>query len=139
MELFYFWIGAFIFFLIIELVTATFYWLALSIASAVTAFYVWYFGADALDVTQGVIFALTAFIASYFLPRLLTPTSDHEAPQWIDLYIGQKRKLKKVGDSFKISLDGVDYLVEWDDIGAGDQVEVLRKKGAGFVVAKAKK
>ncbi len=139
MELFYFWIGAFIFFLIIELVTATFYWLALSIASAVTSFYVWYMGVEALDIVQGIIFASTAFIASYFLPRLLTPTSDHEMPQGIDAYIGQKRKLKKVGDSFKISLDGVDYLVEWDDIGAGDQVEVIKKKGAGFVVAKVSK
>lgn len=57
----------------------------------------------------------------------------------MDIYIGQKRKVKKVGENFKISLDGVDYLVEWDDIGAGDQVEVLKKKGAGFVVTKVSK
>lgn len=139
MELLYFWIGAFVFFLILELVTATFYGLALSLASALTWLYVWYTGVGEIDIIQAVIFACTAFIASYFLPRFLTPSTDHETPQWVDIYIGQKRKVKKVGESFKISLDGVDYLVEWDDIGAGDQVEVLKKKGAGFVVTKVSK
>jgi hypothetical protein len=42
MDILYFWLGAFIFFLILEFITATFYGLALSIASAAVALYVWY-------------------------------------------------------------------------------------------------
>ncbi len=65
---------------------------------------------------------------SYFLPRLLTPADSHDVAQGVDVYIGQKRKVKKVGDTFKISLDGVEYIVLGDDIESGDSVIVTGKK-----------
>lgn len=57
----------------------------------------------------------------------------------MDIYIGEKRKVKKVGDAFKITLDGVDYTVEGDDIAAGDQIQTIAKNGAGFLVKKVQK
>jgi hypothetical protein len=42
-------------------------------------------------------------------------SSAPDKPQGSDQYIGAKRSVKKVGDGLKISLDGVDYLIESDD------------------------
>lgn len=139
MDLLYFWIGTIIIFLIIEMITTTFYGLSLAIASSAVALYVWLTHETSLDIIQWGIFATIAFLSSFTLPRLLIPKSDHEDVQWIDMYIGQKRKVKKVWDALKISLDGVDYTVEWEDIAAWDQVEVVKKKWIGFIVNKVQK
>ncbi len=137
MDLLYFWIGASITFLIIEMVTATFYGLSLAIASATVALYVWYTKETSLDVMQGVIFACLTFVASYTLPRLLVPWIWEENPQWADIYIGQTRKVKWSGDEYKVTLDGVDYTIESEDeINTGDKVKILAIKGIGFVVKK---
>ncbi len=52
MDLLYFWIGAIILFLIIEMLTATFYGLSLAIASSTVALYVWLTHETSLDIIQ---------------------------------------------------------------------------------------
>ncbi len=131
-----FWIGTGIIFLIVEMITATFYGLSVAIAAFVIAIYVWATGETSLDLLQGTIFAIVTFIAAYFLPKLLVSHMP-DVPQGIDRYIGEKRKIKKVGDDFKIILDGVDYLVLCDEeLQAGDMVEVVSAKGGSLHVKK---
>lgn len=131
-----FWIGTGIIFLIVEMVTATFYGLSVAIAAFILAVYVWLTGETSIDLLQGTSFAIVTFIAAYFLPKLLVSGAP-DTPQGIDRYIGEKRKAKKVGDDLKIVLDGVDYLVLGDDIEAGDMVEVVSAKGGSLHVKKA--
>jgi membrane protein implicated in regulation of membrane protease activity len=59
-------------------------------------------------------------------------------PQGFDRYIGEKRTVKKSAWELKISLDGVEYIVDADeDIAAWDKVEILWHKGTGMKVKKA--
>lgn len=85
-----------------------------------------------------MIFAVASAIFSYFLPNYLK-SSLPDTPQGTDRYIGEKRSVKKVGGDMKISLDGVDYLIESDDdIASGDRVEVTGHKGVSMKVKKLK-
>ena len=74
-----FWISIGIGFLIIEMITVTFYGLAISLAAFVTALYVWYMELTEVTILQGMIFAVISFCASYFLPKLLTPKGAEKA------------------------------------------------------------
>jgi membrane protein implicated in regulation of membrane protease activity len=131
-----FWIGIGIVFLIVEMATATFYGLSIALAAFVLAVYVWLTGETAIDLLQGTIFAVVTFLTAFFLPKLLVSNAP-DVPQWVDKYIGEKRKAKQVGDDYKITLDGVEYLVFCDeDINAGDMVEVVSAKGGGLHVKK---
>jgi hypothetical protein len=55
------------------MLTTTFYGLALAIASFFVAVYVFLSSETEVSLIQGIIFALTSFLISYFLPRFLTP------------------------------------------------------------------
>lgn len=81
-----FWIAVGIGFLIIEMITVTFYGLAISLAGFVTALYVWYMGLTEVTIAQGVVFALVTLLASYYLPRILTSASV-EHLQGLDTYL----------------------------------------------------
>lgn len=132
-----FWIGIGLVFLIVEMITAAFYGLSIAIAAFVLALYCWFMGIDSIDIWQWVIFAVTTFCSAYFLPKLLTSNAP-DIPQGIDKYIGERRKVKKVGDDFKIVLDGVDHMVVGDDdIDEGMIVEVISTKWGKFHVKKA--
>ncbi len=135
MSILLFWIGLGIVFLIVEVATATFYGLALSLASAIVALYVWItWETYALTVIQWVIFAVASAIFSYFLPNYLK-SSLPDTPQGTDRYIGEKRSVKKVWGDMKISLDWVDYLISSEDeIASGDKVEVTGHKGVSMKV-----
>jgi membrane protein implicated in regulation of membrane protease activity len=86
MEFLYFWIGAVLFFVILELLTATFYGLSLALSAAVTAVYVYITGESALTVIQGIIFAFSSAAFAYFLPRIFMSDSVN-MPQGSDQYI----------------------------------------------------
>lgn len=86
METLYIWIGLGIFFLILESLTATFYGLALALASAVVAIYVWITHESEITIIQGLIFALASISLSYLLPNYLKP-SGPDTPQGMDRYI----------------------------------------------------
>jgi membrane protein implicated in regulation of membrane protease activity len=68
-----FWLAVGIGFLIIEIITVTFYGLALSIAGFVVAGFVWYTNATEISLIQGILFAIVSFFTSFYLPGLLTP------------------------------------------------------------------
>lgn len=76
-----FWIGAGIIFLILELITATFYGFALAISAFAVAGYVFVVNPQGLDAMQGVIFVIIAIICSYISPKILTPKTDSDKPQ----------------------------------------------------------
>lgn len=136
MDLLYFWIAIALIFLVIEFVTATFYGLALSLAAGIVALYVFYSWDSEPTIFQGLIFALMSLIFAYALPKVLS-SSAPDIPQGFDRYLGEKRTVKKISGELKISLDGVEYIIDSDEeITAGDKVEVIGHKGAGMKVKK---
>ena len=136
MDFLYFWIAIALVFLIIEFATATFYGLALSLAAGIVALYVFFSGEAAFTVVQGIIFAVASLIFAYVLPNLLSATNP-DVPQGFDRYVGEKRTVKKIWWELKISLDGVEYIIDADEeISAGDKVEVIDHKGTGMKVKK---
>ena len=80
MSVLLFWIGAGIVFLIVEALTATFYGLALALASAIVALSVWVMNDTSFTLIQGKIFALTSIAFSFFLPNYLK-SSKPDMPQ----------------------------------------------------------
>lgn len=126
-----FWIAVGIGFLIVEMITVTFYGLAISLAGFVVAGFVWYMGSTEIAIIQGVIFAIVSFFASFFLPRILTSQVEEKA-QWLDSYLGETRKVKKVWEDFKVVLDGIDYIVDIDGVNVWDRVKLTSRKGSIF-------
>lgn len=119
------------------MVTATFYGLSLAIAAGIVAGWVFATGESGFTITQGAIFAIGSIIFAYVLPRLLI-SKQEDRPQGADIYIGEKRTVKKQSGEFKISLDGVDYNIHTEDeISAGDKVEIIGHKGTSMKVKKA--
>ena len=64
-----FWIGFGIVFLIVELITATFYGFSLAIAAFIVAIYAAIMNSSNVDIIQGAIFAGTALVTCYFFPK----------------------------------------------------------------------
>lgn len=136
MTILYFWIAAAIVFLIIEMITATFYGLSLALASALVAILVFVLHETDFTILQAGVFAVASAVFAFFLPRLLS-SSEGDVPQGTERYIWEKRSAKKVGWDLKISLDGVDYLIESEyTISAGDKVEIIGHKGVSMKVKK---
>ncbi len=137
MSLLYTWIAFTIGFLIIEMLTATFYGLSLALSWAIVAFYVYFTDSVNMDITQGIIFAVASLVFAFILPKYLKSTIP-DTSQWADTYIGQVRTVKKVGGDFKISLDGVDYLVESDaEISAWEKVKIVGHQWVSMRVERA--
>lgn len=126
-----FWISIGIGFLIIEMITVTFYGLAISMAAFLTGLYVWYFGLSEVNIMQWIIFAVVSFLSSYFFPKLLMPNIEEKA-QWLDTYIWQTRKVKQVWEDFKVIFDGVEYLIDIDGVKSGTKVRLTSRKGSLF-------
>lgn len=114
MSLLYFWIASAIIFLIIEMMTATFYGLSLALSSAIVATYVYFSNDSSITIIQGSIFALLSLTFALLLPKVLR-SSLPDTPQGADKYIGEIRSVKKTGDEYKISLDGVEYLIDSEE------------------------
>ena len=74
-----FWVAVGITFLIIEMITVTFYGLAISLAGFITALYVWYGGFTEVTISQGVVFALITLLTSYYLPKILISNTVEQA------------------------------------------------------------
>jgi membrane protein implicated in regulation of membrane protease activity len=139
MDFMYTWLALAVIFIILELLTATFYGLSLALASIVTGIYVYFSWETLMTLNQWIIFVIASAIFAYFLPKYLVSDTP-DMPQGVDQYIGEKRNIKKVWWDLKISLDGVDYLIESDDdISAWDKVEIIGHKGASMKVKKVSK
>jgi|JI10StandDraft_1071094.scaffolds.fasta_scaffold480679_2 membrane protein implicated in regulation of membrane protease activity len=136
MELLYTWLGLTAFFLILELLTATFYGLSLSFAAWVTAIYVLISHETDFSLVQGVVFVVSSGIFAYILPKILVSKAP-DLPQGLAEYTGMTRAVKKVGNELKIVLDGVDYPIETDDdIKPSDKVKITGHKGIALIVKK---
>ncbi len=136
MELLYSWLAIAALFLVVELITATFYGLSISFAAGVTALYVLISHETSITLVQWGVFVLASAIFAYILPKMLVSNAP-DVPQWTDKYVWEKRTVKKVGGDLKIALDGVDYLLESDDeIESGDKVEVVWHKWSSMKVKK---
>ena len=136
MTILYIWLAVAIAFLIIEILTATFYGLAIALAASIVALYVYLVWDTEFSIIQGLILVIGSVVFAYLLPKILS-SSTPDMPQGFDRYIGEKRTVKKHAWDLKISLDGVDYTVESDeDIASWDKVEVIGHKGAGMKVKK---
>lgn len=66
-NLFYIYLASGVFFLLIEMLTATFYGLVISVASAVLAVYVYVTGDTTVTILQGIIFVIVSTISAYIL------------------------------------------------------------------------
>lgn len=136
MSILYFWIASAIIFLIIEMMTATFYGLSLALSSAIIAAYVYFSNDSSITIIQGSIFALLSLTFALLLPKVLR-SSLPDTPQGADKYIGEIRSVKKSGDEYKISLDGVEYLIDSEDVlTSWDKVEVISHHGVTMKVKK---
>ncbi len=109
------WIAVGLFFLIVEILTVTFYGLAIAGGCFVTALYAWIFGETDISIIQGIIFAISTSAFAYFLPKLLTPPPDIRKVG-ISAHEGRTFTLKEMDGDYKITIDGVDYLIDADSI-----------------------
>lgn len=139
-NLFYIYLASGIFFLLIEMLTATFYGLAISIASFVLAVYIYFTGDATMTIAQGVILVVISAIFAYVLPKWLRPNTP-DFKSGLDAHVGQKCHLARVGDDWKVKIDGVDYLVDEDcvtpDFKEGEKVQ-LESHASGIVTISIK-
>ncbi len=131
-----FWIGLAIGFVILELLTATFYGLSLALASCIVALHIYFSGDTVFQILHAVIFVFSSAVFAFLLPKYLVSHTP-DMPQGMDQYIGLTRSVKKIGTDLKISLDGVEYLIESDNqVSAGDKVEIMGHHGVSMKVKK---
>ena len=90
------WIAFAILFIIIEILTVTFYGLSLALACAIVAVTVYMTHATTFTILQGVIFVISSLFFAFLLPRFLV-SDEPDTPQGVDKYIGQIRSVRKVG------------------------------------------
>lgn len=134
-NLFYIYLASGIFFILIEMLTATFYGLSVSLACFVLALYVYITGDANMTIVQGIIFALVSAVSAYFFPKWLTPNTP-PFKSGLDAHIGQSFRLERIGSDWKVKIDGVDYLIDDDsetpDFEAGKKVR-LESHNAGIL------
>ena len=109
-NLFYIYLASGIFFLLIEMLTATFYGLSMSVACFILAVYVYATGDTSMTAIQGGLLAVTSAVFAYFLPKWMMSHAK-VLKSGLDLHIGHSFRLEQVGTDWKIKIDGVDYLI----------------------------
>lgn len=137
MELYYIWFWLGIMFLIVEILTFTFYWLSLAIASFVVASMVYLNSDKNFTIMQALVFVIIATSFAIFAVKYLRPKKQ-VIPVWRDSYIWKVYKLEKVWDDWKIKIDWVDYLVDDDsvvvDFWVWKKVKILSHNSGSFKV-----
>lgn len=132
-ELFYIYLASGVFFLLIEMLTATFYGLSVGLACFILAVYVYVTKDPSVTIIQGVVLAIASLVFAYFLPKWLKPHGE-ALKSWLDAHIGQSFRLERVGSDWKVKIDGVDYLVSDDsetpDFKSGKKVRLDGHDGA---------
>lgn len=121
--------------LILEILTTTFYGLALSIAAFSVALFVYVTKDNAFSSIHALLFLIVAVISTFLLQKFLRSHSGITTTQGVERYIWEKRNIKQTWSDLKISLDGVDYPVDSDaELSVGDRVEVVGCKGVSMKV-----
>jgi membrane protein implicated in regulation of membrane protease activity len=114
-------VSAGIFFFIVELFTGAFYGLSLSIASFAVAIYIYVSGNNDAHVVQAIIFLIFAGLSTFLAPKIFSSLSpDDEGVNlknnYLDEHLGKIFVIKGKQGSFKIAIDGVDYLIHEDSL-----------------------
>lgn len=112
-ELFYGWLAVAVLALIVEMFSGTLYGLSFSLSAFLIAAYVSVTGETQLSLAQALIFAVSGAVFCFVFPKWFNKTRT-EFKQGLDTAVGKTYALKKVGEDFKVSIDGVDYLVDPD-------------------------
>lgn len=137
MELSYIWFWIGIVFLIVEILTFTFYWLSLAIWAFFTAILVYFTKDTSINLVQALLFIAISTWFALFATKYLRPKKQVKAV-WLDAYIWTTHKLEKIWDDWKIKIDGVDYLVDDESIAlefwVGKKVKVLEHNSWVFKV-----
>lgn len=110
-ELFYAWLAVAVLALIIEMFSGTLYGLSFSLSGFLLAIYVAVSQDTQLTLTQALIFAVTGAAFCFAFPKLFK-NAGAGFKQGLDAVVGKSFPLKKVGDDFKVTVEGVDYLVD---------------------------
>lgn len=113
LDIFYIWIAAGVFFLIIEMMSWTLFWLSMSIASFIVAAYAYFMKDVSIDIIQIVIFTFFSTLLVFIFPKFFH-LAWPKAKIWADVYSWKTYKLKKVWEDWKVSIEWVDYLI-WSD------------------------
>lgn len=111
-ELFYGWLAFAVLAFIVEMFSGTLYGLSFSLSALVVAAYVAVTGETGITLAQALIFAAAGTPLCFLFPKIFRTKTEFK--QGLDAHVGKKFSLKKVGDDFKVSIDGVDYLVDPD-------------------------
>ncbi|MDD2566067.1 MAG: hypothetical protein PHZ26_05165 [Candidatus Gracilibacteria bacterium] len=137
MESLYIWLAAGVVFLIIEMMTVTLYGLSMSIAAFVVALYVYLTKAESADITQIIIFVVISTVCIFIFPKFFK-LSKGTAKIGIDAYVGRTFKLKKVGNDWKVEIEGVAYLIDDNsvtpDFEEGKKIKVVSYEGTSLNV-----
>ncbi len=105
----YFWAAVGVIFLLVEVASATFYGLAVSLAAFATAGFVALAGSRQWTIPQFAVFLGASVVLCFALPRLM---AHKQAARGVGIEdaIGRPARLTLSG-GWKIELDGVRYLV----------------------------
>jgi membrane protein implicated in regulation of membrane protease activity len=103
-SLFYIWISLGVLFILIEIMTGTFYGLAVALGAFVVGILVWFFGWIDFDVLQATIFAILSGVFSYFFPRIFRSRKPTVA-LGMDRYIGKTYTIFRVGKDWKVKIE----------------------------------
>lgn len=134
-----FWSVVWVAFIIIELLTYTFYWFALSIWAFTVAVYEYFAQDSGLNIAQVLIFAIVSSIIAYTFAKIFSAKKNQDVIQWLDIYIWQIHKIDLVHKDLKITLDWVQYIISSDDeLQEWDNVKIIGRKGSLFIVEKVK-
>lgn len=140
-NLFYIYLASGVFFFLIEILTATFYGLSLSIACFILAVYVYITGDTVMTVTHGILLVIISTAFAYFLPKWFMANTV-TAKLGLDVHIGKTFRLERVGSDWKVKIDGVDYLVDIDsetpDFEVGKKVQIDGHNGGVLKVSVVK-
>jgi membrane protein implicated in regulation of membrane protease activity len=109
-ELFYGWLAIGVLAFIVEMFSGTLYGLSFAFSGFILAGYVAVTGDTEITLVQAAIFAITGIVFCFLFPRWFN-RSETEFKHGLDAAVGKSYPLKKVGDDWKVTIDGVDYLV----------------------------
>jgi membrane protein implicated in regulation of membrane protease activity len=112
-ELFYGWLAIAVLAFIIEMFSGTLFGLSFSFSAFLVAAYVAITGETAVTLVQAGIFAITGALFCFLFPRWFN-RPEPGFKQGLDAAVGKSYPLKKAGDDWKVTIDGVDYLVDDD-------------------------
>lgn len=137
MELYYIWFWVWIIFLIVEILTVTFYWLSLALASFIVASIVYLNWDNNFTIFQSIVFVITSIIFALIFTKFLRPKKVAQV-FGLDNYIWTYHKLEKIWNDWKLKIDWVDYLIDDDCINdtfsVWKKIKIISHKSWSFVV-----